>query len=213
MFDLEKQDKYQMREGKWKTEISPFALKWIEIHLNEIKRKYKRKTRLMEFGAGLSTVWYGKNLPDTEICTVEGDEKWYERVKARLKKEKVKNVKLKYVPQDANYRLPYVHVNSDYVYPFAVRTGWDVIINDGAIRETIGDTTMECADTLIRPNGVYLRHDYEKAARGDWLQTGWEKLGYEEFCAENDSYGVITIPGNGIWGYLAELGGIWRKPN
>lgn len=211
MFDLENQDRYSLRKGKWKIEMSPFCLKWIEIHLKEIKRKMKRETRLMEFGSGLSTVWYGKCLPEVEVCSVEGDKKWYKRVKRWLKEENVHNVNLKYVKQDANYRLPKVKANKKYIYPF--EGSWDIIINDGGIRETIGVYTMDHADDLIRPMGVYFRHDYERAIKGDWIQTGADDLYYDQFCGTHNEYELITVSGNGMWGYIAEMGGIWRKPS
>lgn len=212
MFDLDKQTEYQLSFGKWAVQISPFALCWIKIHWREIMRKQKRNIRLMEFGAGVSTIWFGKHLQNEgEVFSVEGDKKWYERVKGWIMEEGLTNIHLKYTKQDANFRLPIVTVNENYIYPFD--GSWDIIINDGAIRETIGNETMKRADQLIREGGVYLRHDYEKAVRGDWIQTGWERLGYDKFCAENSNYELITVSGNGGWGYKCELGGIWRKPN
>lgn len=209
MFDLEHQKEYQLQFGKRVTQISPFALRWMEIHTRELARKHKRKIRIMEFGSGVSTVWMGQKWPEYEICSVEGNREWYKQVKEWLEEKGVKNVNLKFVEQEANFRLKVVEVNPDYVYPFG--GDWDLIINDGGIRETIGDETMLRADKLLRIGGIYLRHDYEKAITGQWIQTGHKELGYDGFCAWNDGYELITITGNGVWGYLCELGGIWRK--
>lgn len=208
MFNIENQEHYQMKKGEWQVQMSPFALKWIEIYLKDIEKRLKRKTRLMEFGSGMSTVWFAKNLPNTEICSVEGDKEWFEKTQKWLKEEKVK-ANMVCVKQDSNYRLSNVKINSEYIYPF--KGDWDIIINDGAIRETIGTYTMYQAHELIRPEGVYLRHDYAKAICGDWIQTGYVNLGYEQFCIDNIEYNLITVPGNGKWGHKAEFGGIWRN--
>jgi len=95
---------------------------------------------------------------------------------------------------------------------------YDLILNDGCLREMVGDTIMANADRYIAPGGYYFRHDYEKLLNGSW--QGWHldpsldvSVGhmYDKFTSEHPNYELLTINGDGKWGFKCEYGGLWRK--
>jgi hypothetical protein len=214
--------KYTVRVDKEFCQVSPVAMEWIEQFVNQLKHLRKRKkAKILEFGAGVSTVTLAEMFPDDEIISIEENKKWYENVKKWLKERKLKNVNLifeevlirNYYRFDETTNLNYFHIAEQYK-PF------DLIINDGNMREYIGANILENIDSWLTKGGLYLRHDYEKALAGVWIGhtplpvMDWfngSGLGYDMFCGTHPGYALLTVGGNGKWGYKAELGGIWRN--
>jgi hypothetical protein len=215
-FDLEHQEQYySFIVGKENhVQMSNVPLAVIKDHLIGVADKYKRKTNILEYGSGVSTLWFGKTFPDAGIVSVEGDQGWYENITKWLRREKIKNVDLRFVEQTPNWRDPEEYVNPLYLNipegPF------DLIINDGCVREKVAETLMLDMDRYLKVDGLYLRHDYMNLIKGDWVGVGLsgnlERITYEEFCTKHPNYSVITLNGNGRWGVFDEFGGVWRKP-
>jgi hypothetical protein len=212
---------YTTRIDKELCQISPVAMEWIEKFVNQVKHLKKRdKAKILEFGSGVSTITLAEMFPEDEIVSIEEQEKWYKLIKGWLEERELKNVNLIYekvkirnfyvLDEDTN--LNYLHVAEKY-RPF------DLIINDGNMREYVGDSILNDADNWLTEGGLYLRHDYEKTFLDVWIGpriTGadWvdgSGLCYAQFCGTHPGYELLTVGGNGVWGFKAELGGVWRK--
>jgi hypothetical protein len=220
-FNIVGYEKYLLGADKEWCQMSPLALKWIEIFLTDLTERTKRKIKILEFGAGVSTLWFGSNFPEADVVSIEGDADWNAKISGWLNERKISNVRLIYQKQHSNYRLD-DGMNEDYFKVcYSLKPPFDLIINDGAIREFIGDEVLDNADELISNGGLYLRHDYEKALNGDWIGfhskplKPWvnneNRLCYDGFTVSHPEYDLLTVSGNGKWGYKSELGGVWRR--
>jgi len=207
---------YTTRIKKETCQISPQAIEWINTFLDRVEGKAK----ILEFGSGISTIALGQLRPDDEIVSIEENKEWYERVKGWLKEEGITNVNLIFEEvEDRNYYNFDETTNINYFHVCEQFKPFDLIINDGNMREYIGDSILDRADEFLTEGGLYLRHDYEKSWDGtwtgphiivpDWIE-GVGTLYYDNFCATHKGYELITVNGNGPWGYKAEFGGIWR---
>jgi hypothetical protein len=200
---------------------SNFALNYQTYFIENFEDTFERKARIFEYGSGCTTIWWAINFPDNEIVSVEGNPWWYETITKELEKVGAKNVKLIYHPADENYTTV---LDPDLSYSRSIEEAggqFDLIINDGAQREMVGDFILRNADKYISKGGLYLRHDYEMAVLGNWVGLREEPLpewcrdktdlGYEMFCATHPDYVCTTITGNHIASMVIELGGVWRK--
>ena len=200
---------------------SNFALNYQAYFIENFEDTFERKARILEYGSGCTTAWWAINFPDNEIISVEGNLEWYEVMKKELEKIGAKNVKLIYHPASNLYTT---ERDEDLSYSRSIEEvggQFDLIINDGAQREMIGDFILQNADKFISPGGLYLRHDYEMAILGNWVGLREEPLpewcrdktdlGYEGFCSTHPDYSLVTVTGNHIASMVVELGGIWRK--
>lgn len=188
-------------------QFSPVALSWIEEQLKGIE-----EPKIIEFGAGVSTIVLAQTFPQAQIYAVEGHKEWLEKEEKWLKEREIKNVTLIFKEQDNNYRRPEVVNNMEYVKCADEFKPYDLILNDGAMREIVADYLLKDLDSYLKPNGVYLRHDYEQYLSGDWRGSHLDKeIRYEQFVLDNPGYSLVTIGGNGKWGSHAEYGGLWRR--
>lgn len=200
---------------------SNFTLNYLAYFIENFEETYRRKARIIEYGAGCTSVWWAKNFPDNEYIGVEGDKWWLETVNKELEKVGAKNARLIYHEASENYTTV-MDESLDYSRTIEEAGGqFDLIINDGAQREIVGDFILRGADKFISPGGLYLRHDYEMAILGNWVGLrenplpSWCKnkmdLGYEGFAHDNPKYACVTVCGNHIASMVVEMGGIWRK--
>lgn len=206
-------DKYYIR-------TSVMGVNYLADFIERFEFVWKRKARIFEYGDGISTIWWARNFPENEIISVGGDKHWFDWVEEMLAKEPPHHVTHVYheatnyyvTEKDANY--DYAHCIDDFNPPF------DVIINDGAQREIVGDYILSNADKYINVGGIFLRHDYEMAVLGNWVGfrdklPEWCRdemdLGYDGFCHTHPEYTLVTTTGNGLAGNVMEYGGVWRK--
>lgn len=111
-----------------------------------------RDSRVLEFGSGMSTVWYARHAG--RVCSVERLEPWYLKVRDILEDRHCSNVRYEYA--DTHDR--YVHAMDDE------EDGFDLAMIDGAFR-------LDClrnACGRLRPGGVlYLDNaDKDSQAQG-----------------------------------------------
>ncbi len=243
-------NEYPLRSGEQSdgVQMSPLALLWIREHIKwliyraqdgsqtddlysrELAFPSSRKIKILEYGSGESTICLATMFPEAAIYSVEGEQKWYDWVNKTMKEKNLLNIQQFFVEQDSNYRpgstegtnswgnkynLEYATIIDRMAPPF------DLIINDGGIREIVGDTILNKADQYIAYDGMYLRHDYDMAIQRSWLGShlnplpDWvndkERPCYDNFCATHPKYEMITVSGNGKWGWRCELGGVWRR--
>jgi hypothetical protein len=208
------------RVGMETCQMSPMAVEWLDHFVRELKQVKKRdKLKIIEYGSGLSTVIFGMLWPDDEIISVEENKDWYDKVKNWLVKYEVKNVNLIFEEvADRNFYLFDENTNTNYFHNTEKFKPFDLILNDGNLREYIGESILNEADSFITEGGLYLRHDYEKSFQHTWVgphvfDFDWvvdDGFSYDMFCATHPGYELLTVNGNGKWGYKAELGGVWR---
>lgn len=222
--DLLDPDKFQIILGeepnRYFIRTSVLGVNYVADFIDKFEGTYTRKARILEYGDGVSTLWYAKNFPDNEFYSIGGDEYWFNWMEDELKKlpsHKVTHIFHKatnYYTTELDPDFDYAHCIDDLNPPF------DVIMNDGAQREIIGDYILSNPDKYISVGGIYLRHDYEMAILGNWVGLRdkvpeWCRdkmdLGYEGFIHTHPEYAVVTTTGNGLAGYQMEYGGVWRK--
>lgn len=199
---------------------SNFSLNYLAYFIENFEETYNRKARIIEYGAGCTTVWWAINFPDNELVAVEGSKWWYDTITEELKKVGAKNVNLQFRYANENYTTVYDPDNrySRVIDDFGQ---FDLIINDGAQREIIGDHILRNADRFISPGGLYLRHDADMAILGNWVGLREEPLpewcrdkmdlGYDGFAHTHSEYEHVTVTGNHIASMVTEFTGIWRK--
>lgn len=213
---------YTIKIGMETIQMSPVAVEWISTFLKELKEKRGgKKLKIIEFGSGISTLVLAQLRPDDEIVSIEENKEWYENVKSWLKEKNIKNVNLIFEEVlDRNYYIFDENTNTNYFHVAEQYRPFDLIINDGNMREYVGDSILDDIENWLTVGGLYLRHDYEMSFSHTW--TGPHVVGsmdwingtdfcYANFCATHPGYELLTINGNGKWGYKAELGGIWRS--
>src|SRR5580693_2267963 len=75
------------------------VLPWIGYRaINRLKKILNNKTKMIEFGSGMSTIWYAKHCG--EVISIEDNELWYNKISRELRDQKFTNVSyhLKKVP-------------------------------------------------------------------------------------------------------------------
>lgn len=99
-------------------------------------------SRILEFGSGMSTVWYAKHA--RSVVSIEDYEPWHQKVNALFEERGTRNVDYRFVTDREDYaRLP----------PGVSDEGFDVIIIDGSYRDDCARTAVE----VVRPGGaIYL---------------------------------------------------------
>jgi hypothetical protein len=214
--DVANPDRYRLKlmgnEKEFDSQLSPLAVNFIENFILDIQEKAKRPAKILEFGSGVSTILFSKLFPLSEIYSVEGDVNWFEMVTKWIDQENCKNITRIFEPQtnfyisDNTNNLDYFEKTREFDLPF------DLIINDGGMREIVGDFILKNANEYLSIGGLYLRHDYEKYLSGEWRGFHIDKeIRYEQFVLDNPTYSLITVNGNGRWGYHCEFGGVWRR--
>ena len=105
-------------------------------------RSYKGKT-VMEFGAGQSTLWWGREAQ--RVVAFEGDARWYSRLKARIPS----NVELHLVPIDS----PRACVDAIHrIVDRRPEQRFDVIVIDGDWRSHM----IAIAASLVTETGIII---------------------------------------------------------
>lgn len=224
-------------------QISPLAFMVMREHLNyllyiakqgiqdnnhyarELNFPSSRKIKVLEYGPGESTILFATMFPQIAFYAVEGDRDWYEWLLKWIAEKKLLNVQVEFQEQVSSYgrhRKGRPEYNMRYVTCIdQLEPPFDLILNDGGMREMVGDYVLNDADKYIGHDGMYLRHDYSMALEKNWLgyhldpAPDWvnddERLCYDNFCATHPNYEMITVSGNGTWGFRCEYGGVWRR--
>jgi hypothetical protein len=221
--NIQNNDNYHLILGEnpdqYTTRTSPLGINYVADFIERFEETFKRKARIIEYGDGLSTLWFAKNFPDNEIVSVGSDKEWFDWMEEELKK--IPNHNIKHVYHKAS-NLYTTERDEDREYTHTIDSfgQFDVIINDGAQREMIGDYILSNADKFISLGGIFIRHDYEMAILGNWVGLRDEipewcrdnmDLGYDGFTHTHPEYALVTTTGNGLAGNVMEYGGVWRK--
>ncbi len=128
---------------------------WIAYDaINVLGKLLSKKSRVLEFGSGMSTVWYAKVAG--EVYSVEDNHAWYEKVDATLKERQLNNI-----------HYDFAQTPTDYANFMADDTaGFDLIMVDGSYRSAC----IASAAKLLRPGGILYLDNSDKhssSAGGD----------------------------------------------
>jgi predicted O-methyltransferase YrrM len=112
---------------------------WISYSSADYLKKYLTKdSRVLEFGSGMSTVWYSKYAG--EVFSVEDYLPWYNKMSQIIQKKNIKNITYKFLDSEQEYSS---FMSED-------KLGFDLIMVDGNSRsKCVLESTK-----LLRPGGI-----------------------------------------------------------
>jgi predicted O-methyltransferase YrrM len=104
----------------------------------EIERRLTRESRVLEFGSGMSTLWFARRAG--EVFSVENDPKWYEKVRGILGRRGLDNVRCELRQDPQEYSS----------FPPDPGPGFDVILVDGRHRKSC----VASSSRFLKPGGI-----------------------------------------------------------
>lgn len=123
------------------------VIPWIAYDAIGVLKKFLTKnSRVLEFGSGMSTIWYAKFAG--EVYSVEDYRPWYEKVNVIQKKHLLNNVHYHF----AENPIDYFNFMADDT------TGFDLIMVDGSNRSTCITNAVK----LLRPGGILYLDNSDK---------------------------------------------------
>jgi len=153
------------------------VLPWIAYtSIGFLKCFLNKRSRVLEFGSGMSTVWYAKNTG--EVYSVEDYKPWYDKVKEIIAAKGIDNVTYSFAENETEYTS---FMKDD-------NTGFDLIMVDGSHRSKCIQNTTE----LLRPGGLlYLDNsDKDSGARGGDMRAAEHLV--RNFAAQSNA-GIVEI--------------------
>jgi hypothetical protein len=114
------------------------ATPWISYSvIRALEKHLTRSSRVLEFGSGMSTIWYAKHAG--EVFSVEDYKPWFDKVSKLLEDRKIANITYKIAKDENEY--------SRFMADDA--TGFDLIMVDGSHRSAcIANATKLLRDGL-----------------------------------------------------------------
>tara|TARA_B100000242_G_C43054330_1_gene493014 strand:- start:1028 stop:1735 length:708 start_codon:yes stop_codon:yes gene_type:complete len=122
------------------------ATKFIINHFEKFENK-----NILEFGAGCSTIFFSKNL--SNVYSKEDLHDWYNFLKEKLSKKKLKNTYLEFCREKDNY----LSINKNWPDKY------DIILIDGSWR----DECLKLAFERIKNNTLIVLDNSDKFAPND----------------------------------------------
>lgn len=128
---------------------------WISYDAQaEIAAFLDKSKRLLEFGSGMSTVWYAEHAG--EVVSIEDYRPWFEQVRGIIAQRRATNIRYRFAGAD-DYAELALDERAD---------GFDLVMVDGSQRDRCVQTAIE----LIRPGGMIYLDNSDKGfgdATGD----------------------------------------------
>jgi predicted O-methyltransferase YrrM len=120
---------------------------WISYSsVNYLKKFLTKDSRVLEFGSGMSTVWYSKYAG--EVFSVEDYSPWYDKMSKIFQSKNVKNITYKFINNEKEYST---FMSED-------KTGFDLIMVDGSYRSKCILNSAK----LLRPGGIIYLDNSDK---------------------------------------------------
>lgn len=104
-------------------------------------------SRVLEFGSGMSTVWYAEH--SREVVSIEDYRPWYAQVQGIIAKRKAGNIRYRFAADVEQYTTLSEAERGD---------GFDLIMVDGSARELCVRRTLD----LLRPGGMMYLDNSDK---------------------------------------------------
>jgi len=135
------------------------ALPWISYKaISTLKTFLNKNSRVLEFGSGMSTVWYAAHAG--EVCSVEDYRPWYDKVSIELEKRSLKNINYHFASSPEEY---YSFMTDD-------PEGFDLVMVDGSTR---GDCLKHAAK-LLKPGGIIYLDNSDKCVKREDIRFAEE---------------------------------------
>lgn len=132
------------------------AIPWIAYDgIETLKNFLTKESRVLEFGSGMSTVWYAKHA--REIYSVEDYRPWYEKVKGILAKNHLHNAHYHYADDSLDYQT---FMSED-------EEGFDLIMVDGSLRSAC----IASSTKLLKPGGILYLDNSDKHSESEGGDT------------------------------------------
>jgi len=120
---------------------------WISYDVISLLRRHlTASSRVLEFGSGMSTLWYAKHA--AEVYSVESYEPWHKKISASLAQHGIRNVNYMFAATKAEYVRPEIKDQK----------GFDLIMVDGDYR---GDCVRNSLP-LLNPDGILYLDNSDK---------------------------------------------------
>lgn len=115
------------------------GLPWISYSaIAELEKFLTNTSRVLEFGSGMSTIWYAKHAG--EVCSVEDCKPWFDKVSDLIERKNIENISLHFANGLSEYSQ--LMANDD--------AGFDLIIVDGNHRSAC----IAHATNLLKTGGI-----------------------------------------------------------
>jgi len=145
---------------------------WISYTAIDLLEKFlHRNSRVLEFGAGMSTIWYAKRAG--EVYAIEDSGPWHARVVDLVSRAHLQNVHLHYAEQIDEYSQ---FMAND-------PAGFDLIVVDGNYRHKC---TME-ALPLLRNGGIFYLDNSDRGVISKDEDTRKAEAAILEFARESSA--------------------------
>lgn len=122
-------------------------LPWISYSaIAVLKANLTKSSRVLEFGSGMSTIWYAKRAGN--VYSVEDYKPWFDKVNEIIKRRGLRNIHYQFANAAPRYSS---FMAND-------QTGFDLVMVDGSHRSACIDN----AARLIRPGGILYLDNSDK---------------------------------------------------
>jgi predicted O-methyltransferase YrrM len=136
-----------------------------------LKNFLKHDSRVLEFGSGMSTIWYARNAG--EVFSVDDHKLWHQKVCDIIKEQKIHNITYKLAVNDGEY----VSFMSED------QQGFDLVMVDGNHRSKC----IEYAAKLVRQGGILYLDNSDKHSQPAGGDTRQAELLLREFAKKNNA--------------------------
>ena len=134
------------------------VLPWIGYTtINHFKTFLSKNSRVLEFGSGMSTLWYS-NIAG-QVYSVEDNFAWYKKISELIGSKKIDNITYRFAENAVDY----------YTFMADDEYGFDLIVVDGSYRsKCISHVTK-----LVKPGGILYLDDSDKdsSVKGGDMRT------------------------------------------
>ncbi len=152
-------------------------LPWIAYTtIKHFKRFLNKNSRVLEFGSGMSTIWYAKHAG--KVFSVEDYRPWYDKVAKIIEENHLNNITYRFAESENEYSS---FMSDD-------KQGFDLIMVDGSCRSKC----ISHAAKLVKPGGILYLDNSDKDSTPDGGDTRIAENIARNFAEDSDAE-VIEI--------------------
>jgi predicted O-methyltransferase YrrM len=146
-------------------------LPWISYDAIEMLREHlKPNSRVLEFGSGMSTIWYARNAG--HVVSVEDNKNWFDTIGKVFRDNKVANITYSLAENAENYVNAGVNAGGCY----------DLIMVDGSFRSDCIRVSLP----LLASGGIIYLDNSDKHSSGSGGDTRLAEELLLKYAREND---------------------------
>lgn len=154
------------------------TLPWISYSaILEIKEHLNPESRVLEFGSGMSTIWYSRHAG--HVYSVEDSHEWFVKIEHAIKEKNISNVTYKFALETSEYTS----------FMADDMEGFDLVVVDGTFRSDC----VRSAVKLLKSGGFLYLDNSDKDSSGNGGDMRIAEALVREFAdATNSSVEVFT---------------------